>query len=371
MKNIAVLDNSWGDCGKGRIAHEFSKNHKWVIRFNGSENCGHVIYRNNKKYVHHYLPSADYSIPEQKSFLGSGMVINPETLYLEIKKASEDFPNAPASMYIDTSAFVITQDHINFDKEKNKHIGSTGKGVGPAFTDKAARKGTRLYHLINDNAEIIKKLKDLGVNFVKFLELKEDFEKTSCVFEGAQSMLLDINMGPEYPYVTSCDTTVSAIYSCGFNTIKLDKVYGVMKPYFTKVGNGNLPTEIFGEEAEKLQKLGGEVGSTTGRTRRVGYLDLVAAKYGTIRGGINSLIVTKMDILNNYGKIKVCNSYGKDVFGPEDFIDAKPEYIEFEGWQDKNSIEAEKFCEYIEKYIGVPVEITSWGVNSEDLLWRK
>lgn len=368
MKKIAVLDNSWGDCGKGRVVHFLSKNYDWACRTQGSSNSGHVIYHKGKKYTHNLLPSVNYDYPT-KSFLASGMVINLNELLTEINSFRQDFPDIGSSIYVDQDAFIITEEHVAFDKQNNKHIGSTGKGVQPAYTDKVARKGTRIYNLINDNAEIISALKNTGVTFTSLMKFREEFSNSSIIFEGAQSILLDINCGPNYPYVTSSDCTVSSIYSAGFNFIKLDKVYGCMKPYLTKVGEGVFPTEYFGSEAEKLRNLGGEFGAVTKRPRRCGALDLPALKYASIRGGIDSLIITKMDILNGEKTIKVCNSYGKELFSPADFISVNPEYIYLSGWADsKNSTETDEFINYVSNYIQMPIEYISTGVSDQDMI---
>jgi adenylosuccinate synthase len=332
MTNIAILDPSWGDNGKGRCAHYFAPKYGWVVRAQGSSNCGHQVFVNGKSYVHHLLPSADYRY-KTKSFLANGMVINLDELYQEIKEFSKDFAGIAKSIYVDPDAFIITQKHIDYDKEHNKHIGSTNKGVGPAYTDKIARKGTRVYHCIRDNAEVILALKELGVNFIPILRLKEEFEKSSIIFEGSQSALLDINAGPDYPYLTSSDCTISGVYASGFHFLKIDKVYGCIKPYLTKSGNGNLPTEFSEEDASKIRLAGDEIGKTTGRNRRIGALDLPALRYGILKAGITDLILTKLDILDGEKSVKVCVSYGKEVFSPGDFYDLRPEYISMPGWE--------------------------------------
>lgn len=368
-KNIAVLDSQWGDCGKGRIAHYFSPQFDWLVRQNGSSNSGHVVYRDGKKYTHHLLPSVDYRNPNTKSFLSHGMVINLEELLSEILEFEKDFSGMAKTIYVDPDTFVITKDHIERDQINNKNTTSTGKGVQPAYTDKMARCGVRIYDYIRDNSEIITKLKDLGINFTPILSLKSVFEKSSLCFEGAQSVLLDINAGPNYPYVTSSDCTVSGIYAAGFNFITLDKVYGCQKPYLTKVGVGNMPTEYFGDEAEILRKLGNEFGNTTGRARRIGALDLVATKYAINKGGLSHIIINKMDILNGFETVKVCHSYGKEVFSPSDFINIKPEYINLPGWKDSKNIEQTKyFLQYIEEKLECEIDFISTGVNDEDII---
>jgi adenylosuccinate synthase len=371
--NIAVMDCYFGDAGKARIANYFSKDYDFLVRAASSSNCGHTFYVNNKKYVHHLLPSADYRYSRTKSFLGSGMVINPEELLSEVLEARKDFPEAPKSIYVDPDAFLIKESHIELDKQNNKHIGSTNKGVGPAYTEKISRKGTRIYNLINDNAEVIQKLKALGVNFVPVLAMKKELEKSSILFEGAQSTLLDINFGI-YPFVTSCETTISSIHSAGFGFVKLDKVYGVIKPYGTKSGEGPMPTEDKGSFADKIVELGKEFGSTTGRRRRIGYLDLPACKYGILKGGITDLIYTKLDILNGFEKVVVCNDYGKEIYSPNDFNDINPKYIEMPGWDyvvDKDNRihpNVKKFLNYTSEYLQTNISHISFGVSEKDII---
>jgi len=370
MSNVAVIDPLLGDNGKGKIVHDFSPNFDWCVRFNGSSNSGHQVYRNGKRYTHHLLPSCDYTKSRAKSFVGYGMMINPEELLKEVLTMEQDFHGIAKTIYIDTDAFVITPKHIEQDKINIEKIGSTGKGVSPSVVDKYNRCGTRIYHLLRDRNEVIQKLIEMGVNFTPILKLKNELEKSSIIFEGAQSALLDINIGAYYPYCTSSDCTVSGIYSSGFNFIKLDKVYGVIKPYLTAVGKMPIATECPKEEGDKIREFGKEYGSTTSRPRRIGYLDLVSLKYGTIKAGINSLIITKMDILNGHEKIKVCHSYGKEVFSPSDFMDQiNPKYIELPGWNDSKDIkQTSSFISYIEKYVGVPVDFISTGVNYSDLI---
>jgi adenylosuccinate synthase len=369
MKNIAVLDANLGDCGKGHFAHFFSPKFDWVIRTSGSSNCGHVVYRDGKKYVHHLLPSGDYRVKGLKSFLGSGMYINLEELLEEVKIAEEDFPGVAKSIYVDPDAFTINDEHIAFDKEKNKHIGSTSKGVSPAATSKYARTGARIYNYINDNAEVIQALTDLGVQFTPLLSLRETFERSKLLFEGNQGVLLDINSGI-YPFVTTSDCTVSGIYASGFHFVKLDRVYGMMKPYLTKSGEGPLPSEYFGEEAEDLRKRGGEFGNTTGRARRVGALDLPMLKYGIRKGGMTHLIISKMDILSGQERIKICYDYGKEIHSPNDFKNVKPFYVNLPGWQDaKDTKQIQPFIKHIEDYTSTKVEYISAGVENSDILY--
>lgn len=367
--NIAILDCVLGDTGKGRVAHYFSNSHQWLIRHGGSNNCGHVIYRDGKKYKHHFLPSADYRNNKTKSFLASGMYIHLQGLLEEIKIAEQAFPGVAKTIYVDPDAFVITDEHIKIDQDKNKHLGTTGRGVGVAAADKYARKATRIYDYVNDNAEVIAALKEIGVNFTPLLTLKPIMEKSDLLFEGHQGVMLDINAGIT-PYTTSSDCTVAGIYAAGFNFVKLDKVYGLTKGgYLTKSGEGPLPTEMPTEEANRLRDLGGEIGNSTGRNRRIAYMDLPMLKYGVIKGGITDLIMTKLDILNGQKYLKVCYDYGKEIHSPNDFRDVKPHYVDIPGWEDsKNLKQINTFVKRVEEYVGVPVAYVSTGVEDKDMI---
>jgi adenylosuccinate synthase len=369
MKNIAVLDCLLGDNGKGHFTHHFSPKYDWVIRHAGSENCGHVIYRDGKKYTHHYLPSADYRCKTVKSYLASGMYINLENLLAEILLFEKDFPGVGESIYVDMDAFTISSGHIDLDKAHNTGVGSTGKGVGPAAVSKYSRNGSRVYNYMNDDAEVIKKLKAVGVTFTTVLAMKEEFEKSRLLFEGSQGVMLDINAGL-YPYVTAGDCTVSGIAASGFNFVKLDRVYGMMKPYVTKAGSpGPLPTEMSSEDAIQWRELGGEIGATTGKPRRIGYLDLPMLKYGIQKGGITHLIVCKMDIPEGQRSIKTCVSYGKEVFSPSDFNNVNPTYLDLPCWKDsKDANQTRSFLKYVESFTKTPIEYISTGVKPEDVI---
>lgn len=380
--NIAILGSSWGDEGKGHITHSFSKNYDWVIRFNGGANAGHTIYRSfagggkQEKYVHNLLPSFDWREGHLKCFLAQGMVIDLEQLFNEVFRVEEEWltrwgytPGEFAKrVFVDPDAFAVLPEHKEEDKQTNGHIGSTNRGIGPAYKAKISRSGKRIKDLLNEKNEWAIKLQNLGVQFKHVLELKREFSNKKLLFEGAQGIMLDINHGT-YPFVSCSDATVAGIYASGFNFIKLDKVYGVAKSYLTKVGEGPFPTEIFGEEAESLRKMGNEYGATTGRPRRIGWFDLPAVKYACDKGGITNLIITKMDILNGADSVKICTAYDKIPVCPSDFFNAKPQFISLPGWTDaKNAMEADSFLSYISSFSGCQVEYMSCGVRSEDII---
>lgn len=368
--NIAILGNSFGDEGKGHITHAFSKDYDWVIRFSGGANAGHTIYRDGVKYVHNLMPSFDWRSDKTKAFLGSGMVIDLEQLHKEVKALWDVNSSYPSKVYVDLDAFVVLPEHKELDKKNNAHIGSTNRGIGPAYASKVSRTGLRIRDRLFDSNDsvLIKQMQSMGVQFTGILELRRQFENNSLLFEGAQGVMLDINHGT-YPYVSCGDSTVAGIYSCGFNFVKLDTVYGVAKCYTTKVGEGPFPTEVHGEEAENLRKLGNEYGATTGRPRRIGWIDMPALEYAALKGGINELILTKFDILNGMKQVKMCHSYDKKPMCSADFFNANPQYIDVEGWNDsKNTSEVKPFIDKVVKFTNMKVSYISTGTNVSDIL---
>jgi len=367
MTNAAIIGGFFGDEAKSRITNYLAPNFKFIVRFNGSSNSGHTFYYHDKKIVRHLLPSADFSY-NNYAFLSSNMVINPEELLQEVKDTEYMFPDVAKSIIVDPNAFVITAKHLEEDKKNIIEFGSTGKGVGCAYRDKINRCGIRINDLLKDNNEVIIALKNLGVRFETALSLYNDFEKFSILFEGAQSVLLDINFGT-YPYVTSSECTLGGIFNSGFAAFMPSIVYGITKAYSTRVGKGPFPTEIFDESAEQLRKLGSEYGATTGRPRRVGWLDLPALDYAHKLGGFTDLIITKLDVLNGYKEIPVCIAYKKTITDQQDFFNAEPQFITLPGWNNsKDKVQIKPFINYIQNYMGCPIKYVSCGVNQGDIL---
>lgn len=367
-KNIVVLGTFFGDEAKSRVVHSFAPDYEWVVRYSGSSNAGHTLYHNGTKIVRHLLPSADFSSIKNKAFLGSGMVINLEELLTEVQDTEKMFPGSACSIIVDPDAFIITPEHIKEDKEKNAHIGSTGKGVSPAYRDKINRCGVKIKKLINDNAEVIIALKKIGVRFQHALELRNEFFKSNIIFEGSQSILLDPNFGT-YPYITSGECGLGGIVNAGFANFMPSKVYGIAKGYSTRVGLGPFPTEIFDKAAENLRTIGAEFGATTGRPRRVGWLDLPAIKYSIEKAGITSLIITKLDILNGFNKVPICHRYEKTPVSGDDFFQAKPLMMEVNGWNNpKDYMQIKEFIHAIEYWTETKVSLISCGVGKSDIL---
>jgi adenylosuccinate synthase len=370
--NIAVLGACWGDEGKGHIVHHFSANYDWVVRFNGGANAGHTIYRDGIKYVHNLMPSFDWRSERPKAFLSSGMVIDLTQLTLEVSNLAKVNKQLPARVYVDPDAFLVLPEHQEEDRQNNAHIGSTNRGIGPAYKAKIGRTGIRIRNVLNGYSDIninncIKELKSYGVNFISLLDLKSEMKYSDILYEGAQGIMLDINHGI-YPYVSCSESTVAGIYSAGFHFEPPEKVYGVAKCYTTKVGEGPFPTELLGEEAEKLRKQGKEYGATTGRPRRIGWADLPALKYACEKGGITNLIFTKFDILNGMENVKVCHQYGKMPTCSDDFFHAQPLYKDVPGWVDAhNDAQLIPFIQLVEGVTEHHVSYISRGTDSKDI----
>jgi len=371
MTNIAILGGFFGDESKGSFTHHFSKSdYDWVIRFSAGSNAGHTIYRDGVKFVHNLLPCVDWRVPTVKAYLGSGMVIDLVKLEEEILAAESAYVGVSGRIYVDLEAFIVQDKHKEEDKANNGHIGSTNHGIGPAYKDKIGRTGLRINDCLTHDlyGPIIKRMVERGVHFVHQLAMQPEMEKQSLLFEGAQSLLLDIDHGT-YPYVSCGSASLAGIHSSGFGFAKLDHVYGVAKVYSTKVGEGPFPTEIFGKEAEDLRERGHEYGSTTGRPRRIGWLDLPALRYAVQKGNIDRLIITKFDILDGMEKVPVCYAYQKAPVCPADFFTAQPQYHQIDGWKDCKDIkQLREFLSCVKNYAGVPISHISRGIAEGDIV---
>jgi adenylosuccinate synthase len=297
------------------------------------------------------------------------MVIHLESLRNELLALEKDFPGVSKRVIVDPDAFIVFDKHIEADKLKNAHLGTTSKGIGEAYLDKMGRTGTKIYQLVKDNAPIIQSLREMGVSFKHFLELLPEFERSKILFESAQSILLSINDGI-YPFVSCGDPGLSGIVAAGFGRLQPSKIYGIAKGcYTTRVGTGALPTEMNEKEAAELREKGSEYGSVSGRPRRIGYLDLPALKYAADKGCITDLIITKLDILNGKERIAICHRYDKQPVSGQDFFSVKPSYMEISGWKDaKNVDQLKDLIHTVEYYVGKKVAFITAGVNREDMI---
>lgn len=410
MSRMVIVGAQWGDEGKGKVVNYFAPNFEWVVRFSGGANAGHTIYVGDRKYVNHLLPSIS---PESqaKAFLGAGMVIELEQLIREMLELESYHPGFSSKVYIDREAFLVLPWHKEEDvflEEMRTHpLGTTRRGIGPAYTDKVSRNGVKFYHLFDEKMlkerldqlyqikqalyqnkfqmdvkqvfdhlmEWKKKLETLQVHFTSAVELNRVFKETSVLFEGAQGVLLDLDFGT-YPFVTSGSCMAHGVSSVGFSTFELDEVIGVLKAYTTRVGEGPFPTEEITPLSNSIREKGSEYGATTGRPRRIGWLDLPALRYAKIRSGITQLIITKADILNGLEEVKICVSYevkGKVKPVPSssyDFFVAKPMYETLRGWQDTASIQFLKYMTFIEEQVGLPITYISYGPKTHEMMTK-
>ena len=409
------MGGQWGDEGKGKIVDLISKNVNVVARYQGGANAGHTVYSNGKKLVLHQVPSGilqDNCI----CVLGNGMVIDPVELCLEIKEL-EDLNFSTSNIYISPNAHIVTPLHKaidvkNEDSAKNK-IGTTGKGIGPTYVDKYNRKGIRAIDLLDGDKLKNQLEKRLGVaqgknevaknltydneaftvfyNSCKYISkyIKNIFpimhdQNSKILVEGAQGALLDIDHGT-YPYVTSSNPTIGGISSgLGIPATKFSEIIGIFKAYVTRVGNGPFPTELFDKTGETIQDVGKEFGATTGRPRRCGWFDSVAANYSVKLNGINQIVLTKLDILSEFDTIKVCTAYKNDESESNDYSEfmnkldnVKPIYREFEGWNcDISSINsyndlptnAKEYIEYIQNILDTKIAIISVGPKRNQVI---
>ncbi len=408
---VAVIGLNWGDEGKGKIANLLSQNADYVVRYQGGSNAGHTVKIKNKKFVFHHLPSG---IIEKRPIciLGNGVVIEPPLLLREINELKQMKIKLKDRLYISERAHVILKYHKLIEKymEEVENIGTTLRGIGPAYGDKYLRTGIRIIDYINDevfeeflNKNLVLK-KEIIERYTPIDELKQEIKKEreeikeeiggyvrnitellneeiengkNIIFEGAQGALLDIDFGT-YPYVTSSNTGVGGIApGTGIAPSRIDKVIGIIKAYTTRVGEGPFPTELNDEIGAKLRESGKEYGATTGRPRRCGWLDLVATKYAVAINGVDYLILTKIDVLSNFSEIKVAVQYkynGKilETFPADINVlkNVEPVYKSFPGWE-KNigeikdfrelPLEAQRFIKFIEEYLACPIALISVG----------
>lgn len=410
-----VVGIQWGDEGKGKIVDALAKDYEYVVRYQGGHNAGHTIVVNGQKIALHLIPSG-ILYPHCKNVIGNGVVIDPSALLKEL----EPFENLQGRLFISDKAHIILPYHSLLDKAKEAHkkdraIGTTGKGIGPAYTDKIARSGIRMVDLRDFGAleqKIANALKEMQVlqdkyNFVlpsldsvmsglessaKVLlpfvcdttqllwRAQEGGKKILC--EGAQGSMLDIDHGT-YPFVTSSNTTASGACSgTGLAPRDMEQVIGIAKAYCTRVGNGVFPTEDFGQSGEYIRQRGAEFGTTTGRARRCGWFDAVAVKYACRLNGCTSLAIMKLDVLDGLERIKVCTAYeynGEQIaYIPTDYENVKPIYTEFAGWdsvagiRDESALpsSAKAYIEFLEQFVGVKISLLSTSPDREDVITR-
>ena len=414
---ITIVGGQWGDEGKGKIIDHIAEKADVIARYSGGNNAGHTIENKLGKFALHLVPCG-VGWDGTKNLIGSGTVIDPDVLIKELELINKN--NLPGEIFISEKAHVIMPYHIKLDQAEeeyrgNEAVGTTRRGIGPAYSDKISRNGIRIGDLKNiENLQskisknlniknkilkeiygkeeiseeyILKKIIEWNQKLSKYITnteqiLYENIDKNKFIlFEGAQGALLDIDHGT-YPYVTSSNSiSGGSLTGLGIGAKNIDNVLGVFKAFTTRVGEGPFPTEIFGNDAETIREIAGEFGTTTGRPRRIGWFDAVAAKYSVQINGLDGMVITKLDILDKFEKIKICTHYEYEgevlsYFPTDEKIlnNIKPIYKEFEGWDestfDVSSYEAlnskaKAFLKNLEEIVGIPIVYISTGPSRE------
>ena len=420
MSVDVLLGLQWGDEGKGKIVDFLAPKYDLVARFQGGPNAGHTLEFDGIKHVLHQIPSGIFRA-EKHNIIGNGVVLDPVIFMNEVSQINKKFNLSLIDILsISTRAQLISPVHRLLDKvlEENKgknKIGSTLKGIGPTYQDKIGRHGLRVGEILSDNFkekyekqksyhnyflesyyddnfkveesnffESIEKLKNFKIVDTEYLLNKNINKKKKVLAEGAQGTLLDIDFG-SYPFVTSSNTTTAgACIGLGISPKKIDKVFGIFKAYCTRVGAGPFPTELFDKIGEKIAENGNEFGSTTGRARRCGWLDLPALKYSIMLNGVTDLYMMKADVLSGFSEIKVCVGYdynGKMIDYFPSSIDSeniKPIYKSFGGWTSKSNKARsfddlennfKNYINFIESEVGVDVKLVSLGPDREETIY--
>ena len=429
MKVDVILGLQWGDEGKGKIVDVFTPRYDIIARFQGGPNAGHTIIFGGRKFVLHTIPSGIFH-RQTLNVIGNGVIIDPFILFKELDKLRDAGMEPEDNLFVSKRAHLIMPTHRLLDaaleSEKGiSKIGSTLKGIGPTYTDKYGRNGLRVGNITESSfharyaqlrAEHLETIRHLGfdysthlldgINFdayeakwfesiermkgLKIIDSETFLNKSldegkTVLAEGAQGTMLDVDFG-SYPFVTSSNTITAGVCSgLGISPHRIGKIYGIFKAYCTRVGSGPFPTELNDEDGEKLRIGGNEFGSTTGRPRRCGWLDLPALKYSIMLNGVDSLIMMKADVLNPFPEINICTDYRKDneiLPGfPFDLSDEtiQPVYIGMKGWNtalDGCTTVAEipgqlaDYIKFIENEVGLPVDTVSIGPDRLQTLQR-
>ena len=421
MKKVdVILGLQWGDEGKGKVVDVLTPHYQVVARFQGGPNAGHTLEFNGEKYVLRSIPSGIFQ-GDKVNVIGNGVVLDPILFKEEAEALARSGHDLTERLYISKKAHLILPTHRVLDAafeaaKGSSKIGTTGKGIGPTYTDKISRNGARVGDIFLDFKQIYEVakarheniLESLGYNYdidelerqwFEGIEYLKKFriidseheinrflaEDKAILAEGAQGTLLDVDFG-SYPFVTSSNTICAgACTGLGIGPNRIGEVYGIFKAYCTRVGSGPFPTELFDETGEALCRLGHEFGAVTGRKRRCGWLDMVALKYAIMVDGVTKLIMMKADVMNDFDTIKVAEAYEIDGRRVTEFPydiqdDVKPVYREFKGWKtDLKQVrryedfpaEFKTYVEYIERETGVPVAIISVGPDRDETIVRQ
>ena len=421
--SISLLGLQWGDEGKGKVVDLLSKDIDAAVRYQGGHNAGHTLIIDGKEVVFHLLPSS-ICHKNIKCFLGRGVVISLEALFSEIDDAFEFIGDLRDRLVVSNAACLIQPYHQKIDQLRERSrsgtkIGTTGRGIGPAYEDRVGRRSIRvadlydpqvlkvkleealdiynflikrhdeaqqedLNELLDKNLKQAERLKPFVGNVIAELKAFQESNK-AILFEGAQGALLDYSLGT-YPFVTSSNSSLGGIASgAGISATSIDYSLGISKAYTTRVGEGPFPTELNDEIGSYLAEKGGEVGASTGRPRRCGWLDAVLLSHSVYLNGINGICLTKIDVLDGLDKIKICTDYSSSLSREEileslTLNDIEPQYIELEGWQEPTAgvqrfedlnNKAIDFIAKVEELCGAPIVMISTGPRREDAIIRK
>lgn len=420
MKVDVLLGLQWGDEGKGKIVDVLTPSYDTVARFQGGPNAGHTLEFGGKKYVLRSVPSGIFQ-GNKTNIIGNGVVLDPALFKIEVEALEESGHKLTDRLQISKKAHLILPTHRLLDQcyeaaKGDAKIGTTGKGIGPTYTDKVSRNGMRVGDILHNFEEKYAAARQRHINifeqhnfdysalesiekewFAGLEKLKQfqfiDSENVinrqiqtgkRILAEGAQGSMLDIDFG-SYPFVTSSSTICAgACIGLGIAPKEIGDVYGIFKAYCTRVGSGPFPTELHDETGERIRKIGFEFGAVTGRPRRCGWIDLVALRYAIMLDGVTKLIMTKSDVLDTFDSIKACTAY--KVAGtitpdfPYEIENVEPVYQEIEGWKtDMSNMKSEqefpsafrKYIQFLEKELGVPVSIISLGPDREQTIIRE
>jgi len=419
MKVDVILGLQWGDEGKGKIVDVLTPSYDIIARFQGGPNAGHTLEFKGNKYILRSIPSGIFQ-GGKINIIGNGMVLDPALFKAEVDTLEASGHNLTDRLYISRKAHLILPTHCLLDhayesQKGNEKIGTTGKGIGPAYTDKISRNGLRIGDIEQNFEEKYKQaiahhetiLHSMNYEYdLKALE-KDWFEGIECIkrfklidsehfinrklkegkkvlAEGAQGTILDIDFG-SYPFVTSSNTVCAgACTGLGVAPSAIGEVYGIFKAYCTRVGSGPFPTELADSMGQKIRDLGHEYGSVTGRPRRCGWIDLVALRYSIMLNGVTQLIMMKSDVLDDFDTINLCVAYQINGVEMEDFPfeindSIKPVYVELPGWktsmtkmQSENEFPEEfnAYLSFIEKSLGIKIKIVSVGPDREQTVIR-
>ena len=426
MANVVVIGTQWGDEGKGKIVDLLTEKADCVVRFQGGNNAGHTLVVEGRQFIFHLIPSGILH-PGKTCMIGNGVVIDPTVLIREMKNLdAHDIPVTPENLVISRYAHVIMPYHrlLDLAREARKgmaKIGTTGRGIGPCYEDKAARNGIRVHDLFDPKALRSKLENNLeeknflltefygekpldpkaiedeylayGETMAPFADsVSERLDEVgrngrSILFEGAQGTHLDVDHGT-YPFVTSSNTVAgNACCGSGIGPSRIDRVVGVVKAYTTRVGEGPFPTELDNETGETIRRTGGEFGATTGRPRRCGWLDMVVVRASMRLNGLSGLAVTKLDVLTGLPELKIAVSYqcGEKTLRavpPElnALQECRPAYEEFAGWDEPLRgvrrfedlpASTKRYLDAVEEIAGIPLEVISVGPGRDETIIRQ